>query len=269
MELSFDRTGNGGPLLLIHGTGGSRRIWKPVVDRLAEERDVIAVDLPGHGESPVPPADIPPTPPGYARVLLDTLHGLGLESAHAAGYSVGGWTALELAKLGGARSVVAFGPAGLWRKEDPRTAVFKLWLSRRLGRRTRPLARRLVRSTAGRKALLSGEFARPERIPPDEAIDIVETYATAPGFDAHLAATRRGRFTGGKEIDVPVTIAFGERDRLLSKRKARSRDELPEAARWIELEGCGHVPTWDDPELVARTILEGTSAEPARTGAAT
>ena len=57
-------------------------------------------------------------------------------------------------------------------------------------------------------------------------------------------------------IDVPVTVAFGERERLIPK-SGRLRDELPAHTRWIELGGCGHVPTWDDPALVARTILEG------------
>lgn len=52
MKLNFVRRGAGKPLLLIHGLGGSRRSWQTIIDRLATERDVIAVDLPGFGATP-------------------------------------------------------------------------------------------------------------------------------------------------------------------------------------------------------------------------
>jgi pimeloyl-ACP methyl ester carboxylesterase len=55
-----------------------------------------------------------------------------------------------------------------------------------------------------------------------------------------------------------VTVAWGERERWIPA-KARRRDELPGQTRWVELSGCGHLPMWDDPDLIARTILEGTS----------
>lgn len=263
-QIDFDRGGEGEALLLIHGTGGSRLMWKPVVGLLGAERETIVVDLPGHGTSPLPPADVPPTPIGYAQLLVPFLRGLGHESVHVAGISVGGWTALELAKLGAARSVVAFSPAGLWRKRDPKDAVLKLWLTRRLGKPMLPLTRKMLQSPNGRKRVLGGELARPEQIPPQDAVRLVEDFADAPGFDAHLKATRRERFVGGEAISVPVTVAFGEQDKLLKPKRARVRDELPEQTRWLDLPDCGHVPTWDDPELVATTILEGGQPAPVR-----
>jgi pimeloyl-ACP methyl ester carboxylesterase len=100
--------GAGEPLLLLHGTGSSLRVWDPVVDRLAARRSVITVDLPGFGASPpLTPSGPPPSPAGFAVVLADLLRRLGHDTAHVAGNSVGGWTALEMAKLGSARSVVA------------------------------------------------------------------------------------------------------------------------------------------------------------------
>ena len=112
--LHYEVNGTGAPLLLIHGTGSSLRVWDPVVSLLAAHRTVIAVDLPGFGFSPPMTSGPPPTPAGYARVLADLLGELGYDSAHVAGNSVGGWTALEIAKLDMARSVVALSPAGLW-----------------------------------------------------------------------------------------------------------------------------------------------------------
>ena len=104
-------------MLLIHGTGVNLRFWHPVVGRLAAHVTVIAVDLPGFGLTPPLRSGVPPTPAGFARVLADFLRELGCDGAHVVGNSVGGWTALEMAKRGAARSVVALSSAGLWRWE--------------------------------------------------------------------------------------------------------------------------------------------------------
>jgi pimeloyl-ACP methyl ester carboxylesterase len=251
-SLTYERTGGGEPLLLLHGTGSSRGVWKPVIPLLASEREVIAVDLPGHGGSPLVPG-VSRMPVGYAQVLGEMLDQLGLDSVHAAGNSMGGWTALELAKLGRARSVVALGPAGLWARHSPLTARATLWLLHHAP----PPPTVLLRSRLGRKALLSRIYGRPERVPPEEALEAAAVMRSTREFGEHLSETTHNRFTGGQDIQVPITIAYGERERLVPKR-ARRGEELPNHARWITLPGCGHVPTWDDPQLVARTILEGT-----------
>ena len=66
------------------------------------------------------------------------------------------------------------------------------------------------------------------------------------------------RFSGGEEIDVPVTIAWGEKDRLLLPRQAARAAEAIPTARIVTLYGCGHVPTYDDPEQVASVLLDGS-----------
>jgi len=261
----FDRLGAGEPLLLLHGTGGSRAHWRSVVDLLDGQRDLLLVDLPGHGESDPPPAGVPHTPIGYAAVLEQLLDELGIERLHLAGNSVGGWTALELAKRGRALSVVAIGPAGLWRGNDPWRCVFQLWAQHQLGRAFAPLTPALMRNPVGRAVLLRGTVGKPSRVPPDAAVEMAVTYAQTPCFKRHLSATRRERFEGGRGIEVPVTVAWGEKDRLVP-RKARRRDELPPHARVLTLAGCGHLPMWDDRRLVAQTILdaakEATRAAP-------
>jgi pimeloyl-ACP methyl ester carboxylesterase len=109
---------------------------------------------------------------------------------------------------------------------------------------------------------LSQQFGRPWRVPADAATAAARGLAATRGFDEHLKATNRARFSGGQGIDVPVTIAFGSRERLLSARRGRRRDEIPPQTRWLRLPACGHVPTWDDPALVARVILESTGKAP-------
>jgi pimeloyl-ACP methyl ester carboxylesterase len=255
-RLAFDRTGQGEPLVLLHGQGFDRRSFDPVVPLLAAERDVIAVDLPGHGESPDNPAGSTPNPIGYAELLGPFLDDLGLERVHLAGNSVGGWTSLELAKNGRALSVVALGPAGLWRGRNPRRASGSLRMSRALSPIGVALGRVGLRSAPGRKLMLGQMFGRPANLPYDAAMDAIRGMRDMRGFNEHIEATSNAQFKGGEAIDVPVTVAFGERERLIPE-SGRLRDELPAQTSFVELAGCGHVPTWDDPELVARTILEG------------
>jgi pimeloyl-ACP methyl ester carboxylesterase len=257
--LSYERTGSGEPLMLIHGTGSSRFAWRPVARLLSAHHELILVDLPGHGRSELPPPSVTPNAVGYAPLFADLLDVLGFDSVHCAGFSVGGWTSLELAKLGRARSVTAFGCAGLWKPRSPRSSEASLWLTHRSTRLFAPLLPYLLGTAVGRTMLLSQQFGRPWRLTASEATEAARTLGATRGFAEHLKATNHAaRFIGGKEIDVSVTVAFGSRERLLSKGGARRRDELPPHTRWLELPGCGHVPTWDDPGLVAQVILETT-----------
>ncbi|HET7589179.1 MAG TPA: alpha/beta fold hydrolase, partial [Solirubrobacterales bacterium] len=149
--LSHVRRGAGEPLLLIHGLGGARVVWEPVLDQLAAERDAIAVDMPGFGASPPLPAGVEPTPRALAAALAGFLDALGIERAHVAGNSLGGWVAIELARQGRARSVTGVCSAGFWRRPlGPRASR-----ARDLGRVLSPLAGLAVRSARVRQLLLA------------------------------------------------------------------------------------------------------------------
>jgi pimeloyl-ACP methyl ester carboxylesterase len=250
VSIAYDRSGSGPPLVLIHPLGASRRVWRPVLARLSEQRDCIAVDLPGFGDSP--PLSGASDPAALADALADALAGeLGIEpgSAHVAGNSLGGWVALELALAGAAASVTAIAPAGLWRAPlAPKPEV-----ARRLAQTARPLLGLMLRSSAGRRALLLGPMARPEAVPPAEAAAFVRAYVDAPGFTAVNRAMRAGTFTRLSEIAVPVTLVWPEFDRVVTRPRT-----VPEGIREVELPGCGHVPMWDDPAAVATALLEGS-----------
>lgn len=256
--IHYERSGRGAPLLLLHGIGSCLRIWDPILPRLALHHDVIAVDLPGHGESPLSADGTPPDAAGFARVLAGFMDELGIETAHLVGNSLGGWTALELAKLGRARSVICLSPAGLWRGPAPRYDVALFRVSRWLARTLLPAAPVLLASPAGRTLLLAHLCGRPWNLPPSAALEAVRTFVRTPGFEPTFQATIRESFSGGHQIEAPVTVAWGGRDRVLLPRLARLRDELPPQTRWLTLPGCGHVPTYDAPDLVARVILSGT-----------
>ena len=250
-SLSFDRTGAGQPLVLVHPLGADRGVWAPVMDLLAESHDVIAVDMPGFGDSPETPPNVPPTAGEITARVLATLDELGIESAHAAGISLGGWVALEFAKSARCLSVTALCAAGFWaRPLGPRPEV-----TRATARRLLPFMRPLLSTARGRTPVLRGAVARPERVPAADAYRLVRAYALSPGFDRANAEMRRTLFSGLEDIRVPVTLAWAEFDRSVS----RPRRGVPDGVRTEFLAGCGHIPTWDDPQRVAEVILAGAA----------
>ena len=243
-------------------------MWEPVVDRLAAHHEVIAVDLPGFGASPMPPPGTPPGIDSQVALVSEFLGQLGVEQPHVAGNSMGGLLALDMAARGLARSATALSPAGFASRGEMTYGRVSLWLSVRLARRTARYADTLFATATGRKLGLNLFVARPERLTGAEAAENTRALASAPWFDATLPALRAYEFPETQEVEVPVTVAWGAKDRLLWPRQARRAAHALPHARVLLLDGCGHVPTWDDPEQVARVILEG-AAQPGLSPVAT
>jgi pimeloyl-ACP methyl ester carboxylesterase len=258
MTLSYRFEGTGDPLLLLHAFGLDKEEWRPVVPLLAPHRRVLVVDLPGHGGSPMPPAGVPASPRGYASVIGALLDELGLDQIDVAGNSIGGWAALELALAGRASSVVALSPAGLWERE-PLTRVLSFiatWVGTRLAR---PVLPRLLSDARWRQRLLGEAMAAAGSLSPDDALAVAGAFPRTQHLLTHLWDRRGARFAGGRELTIPVTLAWGAQDQFIPPVARHHLDELPDHLRVLELAHCGHVMTWDDPELVATTILEGAA----------
>ncbi len=252
MALSHTRAGSGEPLVLIHGLGGSKRVWAPVMDRLARERDVIAVDMPGFGDSPILPPGTTPTAANLGAAVRAHCDDLGIERPHVAGNSLGAWAALEIAKAGGAASVCAISPAGLWRKPlGPRT-----YDSHGAARRLRPLLGMLIASKRVRSRLLQTTVARPQNLSRREAKALIYDWLDSEGYSAANAEMRTHVFADPELVAVPTMVAWGTQDRLVAAPKL---ERMPPGARYVELPGVGHTPTWDDPELIAGLLLEASS----------
>ncbi|MFC4590596.1 alpha/beta fold hydrolase [Sphaerisporangium corydalis] len=257
MELAYERRGAGPPLVLLHGIGHHWQAWEPVLDLLAASRDVIAVDFPGFGASPPLPPGTPYNPETLADAVEAFCAKLGVDEPHVAGNSLGGYVALTLAARGTVRTATALSPAGFWFGAETVWARsllrFMRWSSRSLpAARTDPAAY----TVAGRVLTMGLIVARPARTKPEAVIAGVRALREATGFDETLDSF--SSITPPGRPKVPITIAWGEHDRLLLRRQA------VRAARWAEhrvilLRGCGHVPMSDDPELVARVLLEGSS----------
>ncbi len=228
-------------------------MWRPVVPLLAREREVIAVDMPGFGASPPGPQTLG----GLADAVAAFAASLGIDRPHVAGNSLGGGVALALGAAGRARSVCAISPVGF--AAAPRASP-----SGAPSSRSRACSRRPLRCSPAR--------APRARCP--------ACYVAAPPVAdpargrAALGPRGRGRavvwalLRADWKIEAPAcatTIAWGERDRLLifSRQFPRAQRRLP-SARHVVLRGCGHVPTWDDPEQVAHVLLEASAVGPAQ-----
>ncbi|GHF58655.1 alpha/beta fold hydrolase [Streptomyces thermodiastaticus] len=258
VSVSYARTGRGEPLLLLHGIGHHRQAWDPVIPVLAAERDVISVDLPGFGDSPALPEGLRHDLPTTTAVLGALCEALEIERPHVAGNSLGGLLALELGRTRLARSVTALSPAGFWTRAEQRYAFTVLLTMRAAARRMPvPVVERLSRTAAGRAALTSTVYARPGRRAPEAVVADTLALARATGFERTLRAGSDVLFTDDVP-GIPVTVAWGSKDRLLLPRQGvRAKRILPHA-RLVRLPGCGHVPMNDDPALVARVILDGS-----------
>jgi pimeloyl-ACP methyl ester carboxylesterase len=246
-------------LVLLHPLGSSRRVWGPILGRLAERFDVLAVDLPGFGESAPLPQAQQPSPEVLAASVSGLLDDLGITAPHVLGNSLGGWLVLELAGHRPVASLMLLSPAGLWRRNAPLYCRVSLWLSRWMARyATRPLLQ-LVRYRLGRAVVLGQTHGRPTRMTRGQARQAVIDLATCPGFDATLRATARRHYTAGS-IDAPVTVAFGSRDRLLLRHQSRHLEQLPSTTVVNALPHCGHLPVADDPDTVTALIISATNS---------
>lgn len=257
MQLSYDRTGSGEPLVLIHGIGHRREAWRPVVELIRDQRETVALDLPGFGESPMPPPGTPPGVDSLTRLVAEFLDELRLERPHVAGNSLGGFIALELAKQGRVRSATAISPAGFQSRAESYWSHSTLWLNWRVARLVDSRIDRLVRAPGARRGYAQ-LIAHPERVPPSALAGDIHALAHSPWFGATLPIITHERFSGGEDIAVPVTIAWGERDHLLLPRQAQRAAKLIPRARVLKLRDCGHLPYYDDPQQVAQVLLEGS-----------
>jgi pimeloyl-ACP methyl ester carboxylesterase len=254
----YSESGSGRPLILLHGIGMSHAAWNAVTPYLRPARRVIAFDIAGFGSTPPLPGGMLPTIANLVDGLDRSIHQLGIEfPTDIAGNSLGGAMALEAARRGIARSVVAISPIGLW-KRHPAPHVKYVFGGLRFAAKHFP---GLMEATVQVSLLRELALAVPlsvgsRRMPACDAMRAVDDLAGARAFEKTFDSTRSSFL--GRDIAVPVTVAFGDRDWILPRGSQR-RGGLPTHTRWVKKRGWGHVPMWIDPVGVSQLILGGTS----------
>lgn len=251
--LHFARKGAGPPLLLAHGIGLTHRAFAGVTERLAADFEVFAVDLPGFGASPV--VNGPPTLRALADACAHLMAAEGHDRFHVAGNSLGGGVSLHLALDGRASSACALSPVGFAEGWERAYLEFSLWIARAGGGATAALMRGPGRAGAVRRGLVRQYVEHGDRVPADTMVEAFGGVKAAPGYWSTTRHAINWRCPSAAQLPCPVTVAWGEHDRLLltGPQSARARERLP-SARHVTLDDCGHLPAWDDPALVAEVV---------------
>lgn len=243
------------PLVLLHGFTGDASTWLPLVAELDRDRDVLAIDLVGHGESDAPGDPAAYTMPATVTAVTAACDEAGMGRAHWLGYSMGGRVALNLALIAPDRaaSLALVGASPGFADADART-----------------------QRVAADNAL--ADFIESEGVPA-----FVDRWMAHPIFASQarlgddylaqareqrlrnkphaLACTLRGMGTGAMEpvqddlagIDVPVLLVTGEEDHKFERIAAGMVDELPDATH-VTVPGAGHAVHVEAPGLMAQAL---------------
>ncbi len=256
------RSGEGEPLVLLHGFTGTWLHWRPVLGELVARFEVIAPTLAGHDGGPPFPTAGPLTLAVAADSLEHHLDELGVGSAHLVGNSMGGTLAIELAARGRARSVVALSPGGGWLPESgeaERVARFFVRQTRML-RASQSQLDHVMRGPWRRRLAFRDAMRHGELLAPEDAIGIARSAIACRIIDEVVGALRSGSDAVPQNLDrvtAPVLVAWAARDRILPLQSCseRFRSEIP-GVEFRVLPAVGHVPMWDDARLVTETITD-------------
>jgi pimeloyl-ACP methyl ester carboxylesterase len=254
--VNHERRGSGEPLVLIHGIGHRWQAWEPVLDELSRHHEVIAIDLPGFGLSPVPEGGMPVGMPATVERIAEYLAEQGIDRPHVAGNSLGGAISLELAAAGLVSSATAFSPAGFYTEAERRRALRMLNTMRLNTFLPAPVIKLGLRVPLI-KALSYGPIVvHPSRISIQRAYEDALAMRRGRGFRTVARSSLTYRFEGSPE--VPVSVGWGDQDKIFGPHQLdRVRERIPGAHVEI-LKGCGHVPMSDAPGVVASLIVRTT-----------
>ncbi|HTK62883.1 MAG TPA: alpha/beta fold hydrolase [Pseudonocardia sp.] len=254
------RGGSGTPLLLLHGFSATWRAWKPILPLLERHHDVIAPTMLGHSGADPLADGVAPSVDALVDGVIAELDRLGLDKVHVVGNSLGGWIALEVARRGRARSVVALAPGGAWHS-NARMAVAVTSLRVMLygAKHHQDLLEKLVSRQRIRYAMLAPVVARPERVAVEDFIADLRSIKSAPVLLQLLRSVTQHPLRPLPDPGCPVRIVWGDQDRLIPfEHFGRPMLARVPDAELVMMHRVGHVPMWDEPEKTTELILEVT-----------
>jgi pimeloyl-ACP methyl ester carboxylesterase len=251
------------PLVLLHGFLDTPRTWDLVLPTLRRHHDVLALPLAGHSGGPRVDGDI--THAVFADAVERAMDEAGIETAHLAGNSLGGYVALQLAARGRARSVVALAPAGGWARRDESYRELLTFQARlhEVAKAAAPHAAAILATPEGRRRATEYIVTNYEHIPTGLLADQMLAVAGTTQAPAMADYAANADWTlDAERIACPARVIWGTADRLLPwpSAAARYRDEWLPHADWVVLDDVGHCPQLDVPLETAELILGFTRA---------
>ena len=243
-------------IVLVHGMGSAATAWKPLIPFLQERFNVITVDLPGHGQTPMIAGQAMDPISIGELVAREVKEQLGVTEFDLIGNSWGGWIALEMAASfpDSVRSVTALAPAGFWLatyvQRRPGASQFRL-----LSSRSAALAPSFLKYERSRKLGFGDVSPRWRDFSYELCLDATLAMANSPGYFPAWDAMLHKRFDSQIDSKIPVKIIFGDSDKTLPATTCQERTMAPKHSQWIIFEECGHAPMWDNTEKVAAHVM--------------
>jgi pimeloyl-ACP methyl ester carboxylesterase len=255
-------------LVLLHPFLASGAIWQDVVPLLSSYHQVFTPTLLGHSGGP-PVQHRPATIWDVIDAAEAYLDENGLQRPHIAGNSMGGFVAIELARRRRASTVCALSPAGFWTsgrgsaaRRSAARKVHKIAAMSRLAVLAGPVGPLVMKSAAARRLSLRflNSARHGDRVPADKLLEQCRII-TKCSVGREVLSTDEEQIAPLDPLPCPITLAWSEKDSLLpvAAYGKVARERLPRAKFEI-LPDVDHAPMFDDPALVARTILTVTGA---------
>jgi pimeloyl-ACP methyl ester carboxylesterase len=262
-------TGGEEPAVLVHGLGGQWQNWLENIPRLALDRRVVAMDLPGSGLTPEPEDDEGISIPRYGRFVNGLCDELGLRDVELVGNSMGGYIAAEVAIQFPERvnRLVLVSAAGISSAVTPQAPILTFGrVATAIATNTAARHRKLAARPVTRHCSLALVARHPRLLKPDLAYEGFFKGAGKPGFDDALRASLDYDFRDRlPEVKVPTLIVWGEKDSIIPVRDADEFERLIEDSRKVVMKDTGHIPMAERPvtfnDLLVDFLAETGPAE--------
>ena len=245
-------SGDRDPVLLVHGLGGQWQNWLENIPRLAQDRRVVAMDLPGFGLTPEPEDDEKITITRYGRWVNEVADRLGLETVDLVGNSMGGYIAAEVAIQFPERvsQLVLVSAAGISSAETIQAPILTFGrMAAALAANTVTRYRYLAARPITRHMALALVARHPRLLKADLAYEGFFKGGGKPGFDDALRASLDYDFRDRlPDVKVPTLIVWGEKDSIIPIRDADEFERLIEDSRKVVMKDCGHIPMAERPQ---------------------
>jgi pimeloyl-ACP methyl ester carboxylesterase len=253
-------SGDGDPVVLVHGLGGQWQNWLENIPRLAESRRVVAMDLPGFGLTPEPEDDEKITITRYGRWVNELADRLGLEKVDLVGNSMGGYIAAEVAIQFPERvsRLVLVSAAGISSAETIQAPILTVGrIAAALASNSVARYRHLAARPITRHLSLALVARHPRLLKADLAYEGFFKGGGKPGFDDALRASLDYDFRDRlPDVKVPTLIVWGERDSIIPTRDADEFERLIEDSRKVVMKDTGHVPMAERPQAFNDVLVD-------------
>ena len=247
------------PAVLVHGLGGQWQNWLENIPRLAVDRRVVAMDLPGFGLTPEPKGE-KISISGYGRLVNTLCDKLGLDKIDLVGNSMGGYVAAEVAIQFPERvsRLVLVSAAGISSAETLQAPILTFGrIATALATNSAARHRKLAARPLTRHASLALVARHPRLLKADLTYEGFFKGAGKPGFDDALRACLDYDFRDRlPEVKVPTLIVWGEHDSIIPVRDADEFERLIEDSRKVVMKDTGHIPMAERPEAFNDVLVE-------------